>query len=172
MSDKMQKAKGIPQEEYIMSRLAWVESSSNRWAYNKKTSATGLFQIVTNPSGALIHYNTFKGKKRPFKGRDMYNIKKSKKVAVWTLRQLRKAFPGDLPRAIVAYNAGLTRTKEGAFYTNYVTKILGEEYMHTYFINKGVNHVLQPKREGLDKKATGRKPDATQNIKRSIKRLN
>jgi len=115
---------------HILPRLAWVESSSNRFAVNKRTGAIGLFQIVTNYNGALVHYNTFSRRAHLY-SKDMFIPKKAEKVAVWALMNALRAYPDDIPRAITAYNAGITRAR-GVIYTNYCTGILGKEYMNYY----------------------------------------
>ena len=107
----------------ILPRLAWVESSSNRHAYNARTQAVGLFQIVTNETVALAHYNAYNKRKRKYTTLDMYNPRKARVVAFWALWHCMKAHPDSLERAITAYNAGASRASN-VIYTNYCNNIL------------------------------------------------
>lgn len=84
-----------------------IESSNNKYAYNRLTKATGLYQITPI---CLKDFNNLKGK--DYKLKDMYNNEKSKEVCTWYITnripQLLMHYGHEvtLENVLYAYNNG------------------------------------------------------------------
>lgn len=82
------------------------ESRFKSTAYNRKTSATGVFQICQD---GLTDYNDWNGTNYTLE--DMYDIKKNIEVAMWNFKQqayyLRRQPVVMYSDCIIAYNTGV-----------------------------------------------------------------
>ena len=134
------------QEGYwFIDHLIRTESQFNPRAYNSRTTATGLYQIVVNGNGALQYYNDFNTPN--FTSKDMYDTNKAHIVAMYYLDRAYKSFGGCEVKTVNSYNVGVTGTRKGRFYFQYCTNILGymmvSNWLEDYVvINKSSNKKL------------------------------
>lgn len=123
--------KGIAIDGYwFMDNLIKTESEGNRYAYNKRTTATGLYQIVVNGNGALQYYNDFNNPN--YTAKDMYTPHKAEVVATYYLDKAYQSFNGCEVKTVNSYNVGMTGTRKGRFYFQYCTNILGYMMVSNY----------------------------------------
>ena len=99
-----------------MAALALIESGNNPNAYNKKTKATGLYQITPI---CLKEFNRKQGKSMRFTMREMMNPMKAEVVARWYLGDRIvpmlgwMGLPVTTQRVLWAWNAGIGRVADG-----------------------------------------------------------
>ncbi len=112
--------------------IAQIESSNNPNAYNKRTQATGLYQITPI---CLKEYNNFHPSKKLVM-RDMFDPNKSKQVAVWYLEkripQMLRHFKKDVSvdNILISYNCGINCVVKNRLPNetkNYIKKYKGAE---------------------------------------------
>lgn len=110
-------ANGTKVVAYIdMHALAVVESSNNPAAYNKKSKASGLYQITPI---CLKDYNRTHTKGARFVMKDMFVPEKAEVVARWYLAERLTnmigwmGLPVTTQRILWAWNAGIRRMAEG-----------------------------------------------------------
>jgi hypothetical protein len=91
-----------------LSVIVQIESSGNPYAYNPRTKAHGLYQILKI---CLIDYNNYHAKKYTLK--DLYNPAKARKVADWYLHhripEMLKFYGKErtIENILICYNAGI-----------------------------------------------------------------
>lgn len=83
-----------------------IESNGNPKAYNKRTKATGLYQITPI---CLKHYNSVHRDK--FTMEQLFDPKSNRTVASWYLSWLQSKFKTDT-EVLVAYNYGYSNAKK------------------------------------------------------------
>jgi hypothetical protein len=96
-------------QEVDLSIIAQIESSNNPLAYNKRTQATGLYQITPI---CLKDYNSYH-KGMEYALNEMFEPSKGYSVALWYLEtripQLLKHYgkPDTLETRLISYNCGI-----------------------------------------------------------------
>jgi membrane-bound lytic murein transglycosylase MltF len=102
----------MAQAKISLSAIRDIESSGNARAYNKRSGATGMFQI-TQP--VVDEFNQFNGAN--LKLNDMYDEGRAAQAAQWYLGeripQMLNAYkiPVTEDNVLAAYNAGVGKTK-------------------------------------------------------------
>lgn len=98
-----------------MDKVAQIESSGNVRAYNKRSGATGLYQITQI---CLTEYNTY-NQTRYNHPQDMLDPALNKKVALWYMNKripqlLRYYDKADtVTNRLIAYNCGISCVVKG-----------------------------------------------------------
>lgn len=126
-----------------MYAMEQTESSGNPLAINKRTGARGLFQILPGIHGGLEHYNTFT-KGTNYTENDLFNPDVNIKIATWIITGNLKSFRGCEVKTVNSFNMGVGNTRQGRFYFQYCTNILGytavSNYLNDYYVtNKSRN---------------------------------
>ena len=116
-------------EEIDMNIIARIESSSNPFAYNPRTKATGLYQITPI---CLKEFNQYK--KKNYTLFSLFNPKRNYEVANWYMNkripQMLKYYGKEdtIVNRLICYNAGISYVVN-----NLPLKKETKEYIEKYF---------------------------------------
>lgn len=116
---------------WFMGYLAEEESNHYQFAYNKKSTATGEYQITTTPYGGLQYWNDFHPNEQ-YKPADLFNPEIALKIATWIIKQNLKVFNNNIVLAVNSYNMGIGNSRKNRIYYRYCCRILGAGMVNKY----------------------------------------
>ena len=94
------------EESLNLKIVAQIESSNNPKAYNRKSKATGLYQITPI---CLKHYNQVHG--TSYVREDLYDPELNTRIAIWYFTWLWQRGLPNLDMILASYNWGLSNVR-------------------------------------------------------------